>query len=96
MCIQHHVVRFPIHLYRLDLTIRGRTWDPHEVLLEDDPMLKKFKMALKSFSFMYNNFSTLNGLICVGNVELSSHNSAYKINSNKNDRKSGALWHSLK
>ena len=38
MCIQHHVVKFPIHLCRLDLTIRGRTWVLHEVLLEDDPM----------------------------------------------------------
>ena len=46
MCIQHHVVRFPIHLCRLDLTIRGRTWDPHEVLLEDDPMLLCDPMCL--------------------------------------------------
>ena len=64
--------------------------------LEDDPMLKKFKMTLKSFSFTYNNFSSLSGLTCVGDVDLSSHNSAYKITSNKNNRKSGALWHSLK
>ena len=64
--------------------------------LEDDPMLKKFKMTLKSFSFTYNNFSSLSGLTCVGHVDLSSHNSAYKITSNKIDRKSGALWHSLK
>jgi hypothetical protein len=64
--------------------------------LEDDPMLKKFKMNLQSFSFTYNNFSSLNGLACIGDVELSNTNHAYKIIANKNHLKSGALWHSLK
>ena len=64
--------------------------------LEDDPMLKKFKMTLRSFSFTYNNFSSLNGLACIGDVDLSSTTHAYKIISNKNHIRSGALWHSLK
>ena len=59
-------------------------------------MLKKFGMTLRSFSFTYNNFSSLNGLACIGDVDLSSTNYAYKITSNKNSIKSGALWHSLK
>ena len=64
--------------------------------LEDDQMLKKFKMTLRSFSFTYNNFSSLNGLCCIGNVDLTSNSHAYKIISHKNSLKSGALWHSLK
>ena len=64
--------------------------------LEEDKMLKKFKMTLRSFSFTYNNFSSLNGLCCIGNVDLSNNNYAYKITSHKNSIKSGALWHSLK
>ena len=82
--VEHDLNAGPLHHTRVKLG------------LEDDPMLKKFKMTLKSFSFTYNNFSSLSGLTCVGHVDLSSHNSAYKITSNKIDRKSGALWHSLK
>lgn len=59
-------------------------------------MLKKFGMTLRSFSFNYNNFSSLNGLACIGDVDLSSNTFAYKIISKKNSNKSGALWHSLK
>jgi hypothetical protein len=64
--------------------------------LEDDLMLQKFKMTLRSFSFSYNNFSSLSGLICVGEVELSRNNSVFKITSHRSQLKSGALWHSLK
>ena len=64
--------------------------------LEDDNMLKKFKMTLRSFSFCYNDFRTLNGLCCTGDVDLTSGSHAYKITSHKNSIKSGALWHSLK
>jgi len=64
--------------------------------LEDDKMLKKFKMTLRSFSFSYNNFSSLNGLCVIGNVDVSTNTHAYKIMSHKNSVKSGALWHSLK
>jgi len=64
--------------------------------LEDDVMLQKFKMTLRSFSFSYNNFSSLSGLICVGEVELSQKNSVFKITSHRLSHKSGALWHSLK
>lgn len=59
-------------------------------------MLQKFKMTLRSFSFSYNNFSSLSGLICVGEVELSRSNSVFKITSHRLSHKSGALWHSLK
>lgn len=62
--------------------------------LEDDYMLKKFKLTLRSFSFRYQNFEYLTGLACIGDVNLSSN--AYKITSNKKSVKSGALWHSLK
>lgn len=64
--------------------------------LEDDKMLKKFKMTLRSFSFTYNNFSSLNGLCVIGNVDVTSNTHSYKIMSHKNSVKSGALWHSLK
>ena len=64
--------------------------------LEDDEKLKLFKMSLKSYSFTYKNFSTLNGLACIGNVDVSSTTHAYRIKSDKNHLKSGALWHSLK
>jgi len=64
--------------------------------LEDDKMLQKFKLTLRSTSFSFNNFSQLTGLICIGDVDLSRHNSAFKITSNRNQLKSGALWHSLK
>ena len=64
--------------------------------LEDDNMLKKFKMTLRSFSFSYNDFRSLNGLCCTGDVDLTSASHAYKITSHKNSIKSGALWHSLK
>lgn len=59
-------------------------------------MLQKFKMTLRSFSFSYNNFSSLSGLICVGEVELSRNSQVFKITSHRSQLKSGALWHSLK
>ena len=64
--------------------------------LEDDTMLKKFGITLSSFSFVYNNFKSLNGLSVIGDVELSKNIFAYKIMAKKNSNKSGALWHSLK
>ena len=67
--------------------------------LEEDTHLKKFKLKLRSFSFNYNNFSTRNGLVCVGDVnieQLSKNNYALRIRSTKNSRKSGCLWHALK
>lgn len=64
--------------------------------LEDDQTLKKFKMTLRSFSFNFENFKSLNGLVCMGEVDLTSNNSAFKITAFKNHVKSGALWHSLK
>lgn len=39
--------------------------------LEDDKMLKKFRMSLRSFSFDYPNFSSLNGLDCIGYIDYS-------------------------
>ena len=59
-------------------------------------MLKKFRMTLRSFSFTYADFGSLNGLCCIGDVNLSSNNRTYKITAHKNSIKSGALWHSLK
>jgi hypothetical protein len=67
-----------------------------KLALEDDKSLKRFKFVLRSFSFSYSNFSSLNGLICSGDVDLSKNNSAFKITSSRNHVKSGALWHSLK
>jgi hypothetical protein len=68
-----------------------------KVGLEDDPMLKKFKLKLRSFSFNFNNFSTLSGLIYIGDVNIDTRrNYAFRIISTKTSRKSGALWHSLK
>ena len=64
--------------------------------LEDDAMMKKFSLSLRSCQFTYNNFSSLNGLACIGDVDVSSTTHAYKIISNKNHLRSGALWHSLK
>lgn len=64
--------------------------------IEEDSYLKQFKVSLRSFSFQYNNFSNLNGLVLVGEVDISKHTNAFKITSNKNHLKSGALWHSLK
>lgn len=57
---------------------------------------KKFKFALRSFSFSYKSFSSLSGLIFIGDVDLSKHTNAFKITSTRNHIKSGALWHSLK
>jgi hypothetical protein len=57
---------------------------------------KKFKFTLRSFSFAFKNFSSLQGLIFFGDVDLSKHTHAFKITSNRNHSKSGALWHSLK
>ena len=59
-------------------------------------MMKKFSLSLRSCQFTYNNFSSLNGLACIGDVDVSSTTHAYKIISNKNHLRSGALWHSLK
>lgn len=65
--------------------------------LEDDPDLKKFKLKLKSFSFIYNNFKELGSLIYIGQVNVDTkRNYAFRITSTKHSRKSGALWHSLK
>jgi gamma-tubulin complex component 4 len=64
--------------------------------LEDDKFLKQFKFALRSYSFSYKNFNNLDGLILVGDVDLSKHTNAFKITSSRNHLKSGALWHSLK
>ena len=64
--------------------------------LEDDKNLKKFKMTLRSFSFVYNNFSVLQGLVAVGDVALYGRSHAFKIKAHKNQSRSGALWHSLK
>jgi hypothetical protein len=36
--------------------------------LEDDQMLKKFKLSLRSFSFRYKDFSLLTGLIYDGDI----------------------------
>ena len=36
--------------------------------LEDDPYLKHFKLKLRSFQFIFNNFSTLSGLFYIGDV----------------------------
>ena len=64
--------------------------------LEEDPYLKRFKLKLRSFQFNYNNFSTLNGLVYIGDITIDKRNSGFRIRSSKNARKSGALWHSLK
>lgn len=64
--------------------------------MEDDAYLKRFKFSLRSFSFAYKNFNSLNGLTFFGDVDLSKHTHAFKITSSKNHIKSGALWHSLK
>ena len=64
--------------------------------LEDDKMLKKFKMTLRSFSFNYPNFNQLQGLDCIGYIDYSKEKQAIKITSNKNTSKSGALWHTLR
>ena len=64
--------------------------------LDDEKFLKKFKFALRSYSFSYKNFNNLEGLILVGDVDLSKHTNAFKITSSRNHLKSGALWHSLK
>lgn len=62
---------------------------------EDDPALKKFQIRLRSFSFQYRNFSSLNSLCYIGDVDLVA-NSVFKITSTKHSVKSGTLWHSLK
>jgi gamma-tubulin complex component 4 len=36
--------------------------------LEDDAMMNKFKLKLRSFSFVYRDFSTLTGLIYDGDI----------------------------
>ena len=36
--------------------------------LEEDPYLKRFKLKLRSFQFIFNNFSTLNRLFYNGDV----------------------------
>jgi hypothetical protein len=67
-----------------------------KLALEDDQFLKKYKFALRSFSFTFSNFSSLNGLIYAGDVDLSKNNFGFKISSSRSHSKSGALWHSLK
>ena len=42
-----------------------------KLAMEDDKYLKKFKFALRSFSFSFPNFSKLSGLLCVGDVDIS-------------------------
>lgn len=64
--------------------------------LEDDKFLKQLKFALRSYAFSYKNFNNLNGLILIGDVDLSKHTHAFKITSTHRSLKSGALWHSLK
>lgn len=63
--------------------------------LEDDLYMKRFKFRLRSFSFSFRNFSSLTGLIYIGDVGL-DRNKAFRINSQKQSNKSGSLWHSLK
>lgn len=63
---------------------------------DDEKYLKKFKFTLRSFRFQYSNFSSLNGLVIAGDVDLSKTNFAFKITSSRNHSISGALWHSLK
>ena len=36
--------------------------------LEDDPIMSKFKLKLRSFSFVYRDFATLTGLIYDGDI----------------------------
>ena len=67
-----------------------------KLALEDDQFLKKYKFALRSFSFTFSNFASLNGLSYAGDVEVSKNNFGVKISSSRSHSKSGALWHSLK
>lgn len=64
--------------------------------LEDDALMNKFKMKLRSFSFMYRNFGTLTGLIYDGDIRFDQSTNVLRITSTKNSSKSGCLWHSLK
>lgn len=64
--------------------------------LEDDPIMNKFKMKLRSFSFMYRDFSTLTGLIYDGDIRFDQSTNVLRITSTKTSNKSGCLWHSLK
>jgi len=64
--------------------------------LEDDAMMNKFKLKLRSFSFVYRDFSTLTGLIYDGDIRFDQQTNVLRITSTKNSSKSGCLWHSLK
>jgi hypothetical protein len=64
--------------------------------LEDDPIMKKFKLKLRSFSFQFRDFSTLTGLVYDGDIRFDQQTNVLRITSTKNSSKSGCLWHSLK
>lgn len=63
---------------------------------EDDQIMNKFKLKLRSFSFQYRDFSTLTGLVYDGDIRFDRQTSVLRITSTKNSTKSGCLWHSLK
>ena len=64
--------------------------------LEDDQEMNKFKLKLRSFSFIYRDFATLTGLIYDGDIRFDQATNVLRITSTKNSSKSGCLWHSLK
>lgn len=63
---------------------------------EDDQIMNKFKLKLRSFSFQFRDFSTLTGLVYDGDIRFDRQTSVLRITSTKNSTKSGCLWHSLK
>ena len=64
--------------------------------LEDHPYLRKFQLKLRSYQFIFNNFSTLTGLYYIGDVFVDKKSNSFRIRSSRNSSKSGALWHSFK
>ena len=64
--------------------------------LEEDQMMNKFKLKLRSFSFIFRDFASLTGLIYDGDIRFDQQTNVLRITSTKNSSKSGCLWHSLK
>ena len=86
----HHIMEMPPRTSAQDdLNLGPLQTTISKLRLEDDSFLAKFKLKLRSFSFVYRDFSVLTGLIYDGDITYDQQTKVLKITSSKNSSKSG-------
>ena len=85
----------PTNTAEYDLNVGPLQQTKIKLGLEEDQDLQKFKFRLRSFNFAYKHFSTRQGLVYNGSVQIDTANQ-FRIEGTKHSSKAGCLWHSLK